>query len=74
MANMPPADSSDLDRVFSFRDWCLRVGISEATGRRMLRAGLTPKITKLSERRFGIRERHHREWLDSRASESTAAA
>jgi hypothetical protein len=73
----PPADqrsAHDPDRVCSFRAWCQRIGVSEATGRRMLRDGLGPKITKLSERRFGIRERHHLEWLDAQARDSSAAA
>lgn len=59
--------SPDLDRVNSFTEWCTRANISPATGRRLIAAGKGPTITWLSERRMGVRERHHLEWLDERA-------
>jgi hypothetical protein len=62
----------DLDRVTSFVEWCDRVNISPATGRRLIAAGKGPTITWLSERRMGIRERHHLEWLDARAKRTAA--
>jgi hypothetical protein len=56
----------DFDRVMSFHEWCGAAGFSSATGRRVLKAGNGPPITRLSERRIGIRMRHHLAWLDSR--------
>jgi predicted DNA-binding transcriptional regulator AlpA len=57
----------DPDRVMPLPAWCERCGFSEATGRRLIKTGQGPIVTWLSERRMGIRERHHREWLDARA-------
>jgi hypothetical protein len=69
---MQTADSidRDLDRVTPFLAWCKRVGLSPATGRRMIAANRGPRITRLSTRRFGVRERDHRAWLDSCAESS----
>jgi predicted DNA-binding transcriptional regulator AlpA len=53
-------------RVFSFHQFCELSGFSPRTGRRLIESGDGPKITKLSDRRIGIREDHYREWLDSR--------
>ena len=63
----PDDRGQDLDRVSSFADWCTRIGVSPATGRRLLASGHGPKVTRLSERRIGIRERDHRAWLDARS-------
>jgi hypothetical protein len=63
----PDDYKGDLDRVMSYRTWCERIGVSEATGRRLLASGRGPRVTRLSERRIGIRERDHLTWLDSRA-------
>jgi hypothetical protein len=65
-------DAIDLDRVTPFAAWCKRVSISPATGRRLISSGKAPTITWLSERRMGIRERHHLEWLDKRANQAVA--
>jgi hypothetical protein len=62
----------DLDRITSFADWCKRLGISPATGRRLLKSGKGPVITWLSERRMGIRERHNLQWLDARGEKPAA--
>ena len=66
-----PSISSDAvidpDRVLPLPAWCERNGLSEATGRRLIKSGQGPTVTWLSKRRMGIRERHNREWLDSRA-------
>jgi hypothetical protein len=62
--------ADDLDRVQPFPAWCERCGFSEPTGRRLIKTGLGPVVTWLSPRRMGIRERHHREWLDARAQGS----
>jgi hypothetical protein len=69
---MQPKENTDLDRVNSFADWCERCGFSEATGRRIIASGEGPVITWLSTRRMGIRERHHIEWLNARATQAAA--
>jgi predicted site-specific integrase-resolvase len=42
-------------RILSFKDWCALNSVSEATGRRIIRAGKV-RVTQLSERRIGIGE------------------
>jgi hypothetical protein len=42
-------------RILTFKQWCVLNSISEATGRRLIRAGKV-RITRLSERRIGIGE------------------
>jgi hypothetical protein len=64
--------SPDLDRVQPFLAWCERCGFSPATGRRLVASGKGPRITRLSERRIGVRERDHLSWLDA-CGEETAA-
>ena len=39
-------------RILSFKNWCSLNNISEATGRRIIRAGKV-RVTQLSERRIG---------------------
>jgi hypothetical protein len=56
----------DPDRVIPFLAWCKRIGVSAATARRLVRRGQGPRITKLSDRRVGVRERDHVAWLDAR--------
>jgi hypothetical protein len=50
--------------VFPFLEWCQMRGFSVATGRRLIAAGRV-KVTRLSERRIGIRSDHDQEYLDS---------
>jgi hypothetical protein len=42
-------------RILTFKAWIELNGISESTGRRLIRAGKV-KVTRLSERRIGISE------------------
>jgi hypothetical protein len=42
-------------RILSFKQWCSLNSISEATGRRLIKAGKV-RIVRLSERRIGIGE------------------
>lgn len=71
--NPPPTDQiapvglAD-DRVLTLSEFAKIAGISLVTLRRRIAAHDGPVITKLSERRLGIRVRHAREWLDARAS------
>jgi predicted site-specific integrase-resolvase len=53
-------------RVFNFKQWCELNGLSDYTGRRLLREGKGPKVTQLSDQRIGIREDHNAEWQDAR--------
>jgi predicted DNA-binding transcriptional regulator AlpA len=64
--------ATDLDRVIAFKDWCSRVGIHRVTGHRWIAKGKAPKITRLSERKLGVRERDHMAWLDAHAMNSAA--
>jgi hypothetical protein len=50
--------------VYPFKEWCLIRGISEPTGRRLIRAGKV-RVTRLSKRRVGIRSDHDAEYLDA---------
>jgi hypothetical protein len=56
------------DRVLTLSEFAKIAGISLVTLRRRIAAHDGPIVTKLSERRLGIRVRHAREWLDARAS------
>lgn len=58
--------STDDDAVLTFKEWVTLIGIGERNGRRLLREGLGPKVTHLSERRIGIRRRDNREWQEQR--------
>jgi len=49
-------------RVLSFLDWCWLNGISVATGRRILKSGKGPTITRLSTRRIGITVANNARW------------
>jgi hypothetical protein len=55
------------DRVLTLAEFAKIAGISLVTLRRRIAAHDGPIVTKLSERRLGIRVRHAREWLDARA-------
>ena len=54
-------------RVMSFAQWCALNGISPATGRRLLRSGRGPIVTRLSDRRIGITVGNNRRWQEARA-------
>jgi len=56
------------DRVYPLAYFADLAGVSLATLRRLIRAGDGPQVTRLSERRVGIRGRHGTTWLDSRAA------
>jgi predicted site-specific integrase-resolvase len=49
---------------YLLREWCQMRGISKATARRLHLAGKL-KLTRLSERRVGVRSDHDREYLDA---------
>jgi hypothetical protein len=56
------------DHVLTLAEFAKIAGISLVTLRRRIAAHDGPIVTKLSERRLGIRVRHAREWLDARAT------
>jgi hypothetical protein len=57
----------DGDRILTFREWCLINGFSVATGKRLRKAGRGPVITRISDRRIGIRVADNRAWQQARA-------
>ena len=58
--------SAARDRVLTFRQWCAVNAFSEATGRRLIKAGDGPRVLQLSVRRIGIRESDNAAWQASR--------
>jgi hypothetical protein len=60
----------DLDKITPLMAWFVRVGLAYRSGHRLLASGEGPTLTKLSERRYGVRERDHRAWLERRAIKS----
>jgi hypothetical protein len=56
----------DDDRVMPFRIWCEVNGFSEATGRRLRKAGKGPVFTQISDRRIGVTIRNNRIWQEAR--------
>lgn len=62
------------DQVLTLPEFAKIAGISVVTLRRRISAHDGPIITRLSERRIGIRVRHGRAWLDARASARTDVA
>jgi predicted DNA-binding transcriptional regulator AlpA len=72
MDNLNTVALRDLDRVATVAAWCARIGVSEATGRRLLATNQGPRLTRLSARRVGIRERDFLAWLEARAGHVAA--
>jgi predicted DNA-binding transcriptional regulator AlpA len=58
--------TEDSDKVLSFKQWCELIGVSEATGRRILNTDEGPVVRWLSKNRIGIKLADHRKWLASR--------
>jgi predicted DNA-binding transcriptional regulator AlpA len=55
------------DRILSFRQWCELNGISEKTGRRLVKRGEGPTVTRLTDVKIGVSVRNNRIWQESRA-------
>lgn len=53
--------------VLTFLQWCALNGFSEATGRRIIKAGNGPPFIQLSERRIGVTVGNNRTWQATRA-------
>jgi predicted DNA-binding transcriptional regulator AlpA len=60
------------DRVMTLAELAQLCGLSVVTLRRMIKDRTGPPITKLSERRIGVRVRHALAWLDARTSQNAA--
>jgi hypothetical protein len=54
-------------RILSFLDWCWLNNISPATGRRILKSGRGPAVTRLSTRRIGISIAANAAWQAARS-------
>jgi hypothetical protein len=71
-----PAADCELElkqfHVMTFARWCALNSISPATGRRLLRSGRGPTITRLSDRRIGITVGANMTWQASRAINGAA--
>jgi hypothetical protein len=61
------AKYSNPDHVLSPDEWCVLNGISNPTGKRILKGENGPTVTQLGRKRIGITIRHNREWHDRRA-------
>jgi hypothetical protein len=56
-------------RVLSFLEWCFLNSISPATGRRLIKAGEGPMLTRLSPRRIGITVAANAAWQAARSTD-----
>jgi predicted DNA-binding transcriptional regulator AlpA len=65
MTTKPPTILPD-DRVISEHEAAKACGISVATLRRHVAAGVGPRRIRLSAKRVGYRLRHITDWLDAR--------
>ncbi|MFY9771167.1 MAG: hypothetical protein WBG18_26115 [Xanthobacteraceae bacterium] len=61
------------DRVVRIGDAASTIGVCPETLRRYIVRGVGPRVTRLSERKVGIRIRDLRAWLESRATPVDAA-
>ena len=59
--------------VLTFQQWCARNGFSYATGRRLIKAGEGPIVTRLSVRRIGVTVANNRKWQEARSRKSAVA-
>jgi hypothetical protein len=71
------SDSAQIEysdhRVLHFRQRCELNGFSEATGRRIISAGIGPIVTQLSAKRIGVTIGNNAKWQASRARKPVAA-
>ena len=63
----------DDDWVMPFSLWCEVNNFSEATGRRLRKAGKGPVFTQISDRRIGVTVKNNRIWQASRAKYEESA-
>jgi predicted DNA-binding transcriptional regulator AlpA len=60
--------SDNRNCVRSVKDAASILGISYATLKRLLASGDGPKMTRLTQRRVGIQDRHIEEWMQQRVT------
>jgi predicted DNA-binding transcriptional regulator AlpA len=60
--------SDNRNCVRSVKDAATILGISYATLKRLLASGDGPKVTRLTQRRVGIQDRHIEEWMAARTA------
>jgi hypothetical protein len=60
---VPPSD-----RAMTIEEWCSANRITEYTGKRIIRAGLGPTLTWVSERLCVITAANNARWLASRST------
>jgi hypothetical protein len=53
------------NQVLTFKQWIVLNGISDATGRRILKSDNGPKVIQLSSQRIGIRVDDNADWQES---------
>ena len=63
-------DFQDGNQVMTLEQTAARHGVSKPTLVRIIRAGNGPRVTRLSERRIGIRVCDYREWAEARLREA----
>ena len=59
----------DDHHVMNFSTWCKVSAIAPRTGRRILKSGEGPIITKLTDKMIGISLASHRAWLAKRTGQ-----
>jgi hypothetical protein len=59
--------------VLTFMQWCQLNNFSEATGRRIVKAGKGPPFIQLSTRRIGVTVANNAAWQAARARKTVVA-
>ncbi len=62
-----PFPPSHDDYVLTLAEWCALNRFSQRTGRRVIRSGNGPVVTRLTERLLGVRVTDNHRWQQSRA-------
>jgi predicted DNA-binding transcriptional regulator AlpA len=57
-------------QLLSFRQWIALVGVSQATGWRLLHSKRGPRFIRVGEKKIGIRVADHVAWADKHAKAS----
>ena len=60
--------AADDERILTIQEFCALASFSPATFRRLVARGEGPRVTRLSDRRRGIRGKHAKAWLDARSA------
>jgi predicted DNA-binding transcriptional regulator AlpA len=60
--------SDNPNKVLSFPEWVMLVGLSRDAGYRLLNSNNGPRTIRLGTRKIGIRLSDHNAWIERRAS------